>query len=251
MFGAAVLHEVGFGVELLAVDAVPPLVVTPIEIAGGRAALPEPFDCGTVTCVDACPDEVVEADAQHRGKLGEPACVLGNEVMNRNAGELGREHVLQRVLVGTSKKADFIAPGAPRPRQHVGSHKFERVTKMRAGVDIGNRNGEIGTSHRNPPAPLGPRSPMDSGGPNQEASTRSVRRRVPLRAPVGAHHHEERDQCRHATIVASDRCRSRGHRFCWALPPQRRHSGAPTWVDLRSAAAGTGEGLNGRRNAER
>src|SRR6266508_4331770 len=61
---AAAAAKLHLGVELLAADAVQPLVVLAVEVAGGGARPPQPLDPGAVARVAAGADEVVERQRQ-------------------------------------------------------------------------------------------------------------------------------------------------------------------------------------------
>ncbi len=151
MLGAQAAIEFARRVEGLAADAVQPLVVPPVQVTGAGTGQPEPLDTHPVPRVGAGPDHVVEAERQRPRERDEGVCVGVHELLDPEASLTGGEHVLQRVVIGAGLEPDRVAKAAVMPGQHVGLDVFERVTKVRPRIDIGNGGREIHSCrcHRN------------------------------------------------------------------------------------------------------
>src|SRR4029453_10624978 len=92
------------GVELLAADAVQPLVLLAVEVAGSGRRQPEALDAGAVAGVPAGADEVVETERERPAQGGERGGVAVDQPLDLDAFGLRRLQVLQRVVVGTGEE---------------------------------------------------------------------------------------------------------------------------------------------------
>ena len=135
VLGAAVVAQLGRTVELLAAGAVQAGVLLPVQVSG--AGPPERLDAGPVPRIAAGADEVVHAQRQGAAERTERPGVAVDELPHPEPGGVGREHVLQRVVVGARLEPDRVAAPAVVAGQHVGLDELERVPDVRARVHVG------------------------------------------------------------------------------------------------------------------
>ncbi len=167
VFRAAAAWQVGGPVELLAADAVPPLVVPQVEVPAGRAGTPEPLHAGPVPRVAAGADEVVERQGKRLAQRGERGGVAVDQRRGRDPFRRGGQHVLERVVVGAGLQPDLVAGPAVVPGQHVALDQFQREAEVGGRVDVGDRGGKENALrvHRNLPRWAGLRLPDMNRGP--------------------------------------------------------------------------------------
>jgi hypothetical protein len=144
MIRAAPGPQFGGGVELLATGAVQAFVPLAVQVPGRGAGPPEPLDAWSVAGVAAGPDDVVDGQRQRRAQREKGLGVAVDELPYALARRLGREHVLQRVVVGAGLEPDPVPALAPEAGQHVGLHDFEREADVRAGGHVRDGGGDVG-----------------------------------------------------------------------------------------------------------
>ena len=148
VLGAAAVDELVPAEERLAARAVAALVVALVQVAGGRAGVPQPLDAGAMARVDAGADEGVVRQLE---RLAQGLEAGGARVDERRHGLprcLGGQHVLERVVVGAAEVAHRLPPRAAVARDGVGLDELERVPEVRIAVDVRDRVGDVGRAHR-------------------------------------------------------------------------------------------------------
>ena len=127
---------------VLAADAVEAVVGRLVEVAGRRARAPECLDADAVPRVAAGPDEIVVTERQRTGQGGESGGVRVDEGTDVDAGGLGGQYVLERVVVGAGQQPYGFAALPPMAGQDIRLYGFQRETDVRRGVDVRDRGGQ-------------------------------------------------------------------------------------------------------------
>jgi hypothetical protein len=101
-----------------------------------------------VAGIAARADEVVERELEWHGELLETIAMGADKGRRRDPRGLRREDVLQRIVVGSTEKADFFTGRAASTRGDIGSDELIAVAEVRRGVDVGNCDGQVRGCHR-------------------------------------------------------------------------------------------------------
>ncbi len=139
-----------------------------VQVPGAGAGLPQPLDARPVPRVAAGPDHIVDAERERPGERDEGLRVGINELLHADAGRVGREDVLQGVVIGTGLEPDRVPAAPVVPGQHIGLHELQRVPQVRLGVHVRNRGGEVNGSGRHRNLQTGLRSPNANEAPAEQ-----------------------------------------------------------------------------------